>query len=338
MKDYYDILNVKSDASQEEIKLAFKKIAFKVHPDRFETSKEKEEAQEKFKEINEAYQVLSDLNKRKAYDSKDSTIDFNDFFSESIFNDFFGKRSSSFNPIKGNDKKEYLEITLEEAVFGCEKIIDVIPNKNCNSCNSSGIKIGSGGAQCTSCNGSGVISNRQEFFSINVTCRWCEGTGKKYENCNNCNGAGFLNEEKKKINITIPAGIQEDQFLKIPRHGFFGKHGGSPGNLLIMVKIKPHKKYERKDNNLFTRDIVSYKSCIFGIKKSIVHLNGSRIDYEIPPGFIPDRNIIVSGRGCCRINESILGDLIIQIELFVPKIEQISNNNKSLLKELNMEP
>ncbi len=352
-KDYYEILGVSKNASTEEIKSAFRKLARQYHPD---VCKEAG-ATEKFKEINEAYQVLSDERKRAQYDTYGhaafdrnsvdfSEINLEDLFDgfpgfggfQDIFETFFGGGTSSkrkAGPQRGSDLRYDITISLEEAFSGIEKEIEIKHLKSCLKCNGTGIEPGSKVIKCPTCGGTGNIRQSQRTIFgnfVNVaTCPNCQGLGEKAESpCSSCKGTG-RNIGTSKIKVNIPAGIDNGHRLKIQGAGDAGIKGGQNGDLYIFISIKPHDKYKRQGDNLFTIEKIDFVSAILGDEITIMVFD-EKTTLKIPPGTQPNTVIKIKGKGMPRLNYGGRGDLFVEVQVQIPT--RLSKNQVELLKKI----
>ena len=275
MKDYYAILGVPRDASDADLKKAFRNLALKHHPDRNPDNKESEE---KFKEMNEAYSVLSDSEKRSHYDRYGTTdgigagfggfagAGFGDIF-EDIFGDFFGTFTGSQRrprPAKGNDLRYDLELTLEEAAFGVEKHIDVEKLEPCAGCSGSGSKPGKGPVTCSTCKGAGQVRFQQGFFSVSKTCGQCQGAGKIITDpCPACRGNGKT-KKRHTVSVKIPSGVDSGSRLRMSGEGEPGIYGGPSGDLYIIIDLIEHPLFKRKGNDIICEVTVTFPQAVLG--------------------------------------------------------------------------
>ncbi len=352
-KDYYEILGVSRNATKEEIKSAFRKLAMKYHPDRTKGDKE---AEEKFKEIAEAYEVLSDDEKRKMYDTYGhSGIDssgfdpfshftnMDDIFSEfsDIFSSFFGSGFSSRGKTsssrtrsgrRGEDIAIELAISLKEAAFGTEKTVEVSKHSQCPKCGGSGVEPGYSKETCSVCNGTGQQVSRQGFFTIATTCPKCQGSGTVNPHpCHTCGGKGLI-RDKKSVKVKIPKGVDNNTKLKIAGEGEAGIGGGPSGDLYIIIKIIPDPLFKRDGANLYTKAYIPYPVAVLGDEIIIPTIYGKDVVLKIPPNTKSGTTFRIKNEGIYDISEGIIGDLYVQIEINIP--EKLSAIEKDLIKQL----
>ena len=349
-RDYYEVLGVSRHASPEEIKKAYRQMALKYHPDRNPGNKE---AEERFKEAAEAYSVLIDPEKRKLYDlygheglrsegvsgfsGFDSSI-FSEF--EDILGNFFGFDFSDFfggtsrrrrrAPRRGRDLILELEISLEEAAFGTAKEITLERKETCPVCHGTGLHPGTAKEYCPVCGGRGQIRYQQGFFTLTRTCPRCQGTGEIISHpCENCQGTGKV-LEKRVLNIKIPPGVDQGMQLRIQGEGEVGDQGAPRGDLYVHIKIKKHKFFERRGNDLFCEIPVSIAQAALGTTLEIPSLNGSET-LVIPPGTQPETILRIKGKGIKDIRSHRAGDLVVKIKVEVPR--KLTKEQKELLRE-----
>ena len=336
-RDYYEVLGVSKTASDDEIKKAFRTLAKKYHPDMHPGDKE---CEEKFKEAQEAYAVLSDAEKRKQYDqfghaAFDGTgggaggfdfsgMDMGDIFGD-IFGDFFGggsRRRTNDGPMKGSNLRTSVRITFEEAIFGCEKEIEMVLKDECHSCPGTGAKPGTTPETCPKCGGKGkVVFTQQSFFGTvqNVqTCPDCGGSGKIIKDkCPDCRGTGYI-ASKKKIQVSIPAGIDNGQSVRIREKGEPGINGGPRGDLLVEVVVSRHPTLQRQDMNIYSTAQISFAQAALGGEIRIHTVDGDVL-YEVKPGTQTNTRIRLKGKGVPSLrNKSVRGDHYVDLVVQTP--------------------
>jgi len=354
-RDYYEVLGVPKGASKDEIKKAYRKLAIKYHPDKNPGDKE---AEEKFKEATEAYEVLADDKKRQAYDQfgfagvegmgggsyQDYTNIFRDF--EDIFGDFSGffdsffgggrRRRSSYtrsSAQRGSDLRYDLEIPFLDAVFGTQVEISFTRNEACPACHGTGTESGSGRKICPTCGGSGQVRRSSGFFSIATTCPTCNGEGEIIENpCKVCGGTGLV-RKKKKLKVKIPAGIENGKRISIPGQGDSGVNGGPPGDLYVYIHVLPHDYFERDGYDVYCAIPVSITQAALGSEILVPTLEGKRARVKIPPGTQTGKMLRLKNEGIPHLHNSHRrGDMYIKLIVQVPT--KLSSRAKELLKEL----
>ncbi|WP_157314017.1 molecular chaperone DnaJ [Chitinibacter sp. FCG-7] len=343
-KDFYDILGVNRDASDEEIKKAYRKLAMKYHPDRNPDAKD---AEEKFKEAKEAYEILSDGQKRSAYDQYGHAgVDqqagmggggfggggFGDF--ADIFGDIFGGggggRGGRSNVYRGADLRYNMEITLEEAARGVEKQIKIPSHEECDSCHGTGAKPGTEAKTCHTCNGHGQVRVAQGFFSIQQTCPTCHGTGKYIPDpCRKCSGTGRVSTHKT-LAVKIPAGVDEGDRIRLSGEGEPGVNGGPPGDLYVVTHIKKHAVFEREGNDLHCEMPISFAIAALGGEIEIPTLSG-KARITIPPETQTGQVFRLRSKGIKGVRSAITGDLMCHVVVETPV--KLTGRQKELLKE-----
>ncbi|MDX9702235.1 MAG: molecular chaperone DnaJ [Candidatus Auribacterota bacterium] len=353
-RDYYEVLGVSKNATEDELKKAYRKLALKYHPDRNPDNKE---AEEKFKEAAEAYEVLSTTEKRKRYDQfghegvsstfGQSGFQWSDFshFSdvEDIFGDLFGgggifgeifgtgrRGSSSRRGVRGNDLQYNMEISFVEAASGCTREISFKKKSVCETCNGEGVKPGTSKATCQQCGGAGQIRLSQGFFSINRTCDQCGGTGSVIKDpCPTCKGSGRVLKDKK-LSIHIPAGIENGSKLKLSNEGEDGAYGGPPGNLYVAIHVTPHPFFTRQGNDIVCEVPISFPKAALGGEVEVPTLDG-KVKLKIPPGTQSEKIFRVRGKGIPDLRGYGKGDLKIKIVVEVPT--KLTAEQKELLEK-----
>ena len=350
-KDYYEVLGVKKDASDEEIKRAFRKLAKQYHPD---VNKEPG-ADEKFKEIGEAYSVLSDPNKRSQYDQFGHAafqgaqggaggaggfggFDFNDFDFGDIFGDIFGggfgfgRGKSKNRASKGPDTLVQIQLEFMEAIKGCKKTIKIDLNDTCPKCDGKG---GFKEHKCPTCGGRGRVVVQQNslfgVFQTETTCKDCGGVGTSYqERCPNCNGKGVI-KQTKEIEIDVPAGVDTGNKLRISGKGEAGRNGGPNGDIYIEFRVKEHPLFEREDEDIYLEVPITITEAILGCKKEIPTLENNVI-LDIKPGTQNLTKLKLKGKGVKPVNSRFTGDMYAVINVIIPS--KLSSKQKKLVKEL----
>lgn len=354
-KDYYEVLGVSKTATDSEIKSAFRKLAKKYHPD----VSQEENAAEKFKECQEAYAVLSDPNKRKQYDQFGhaafsngggagaggfSNFDFGDM--SDIFEDLFGglggfgfsgfssssNRRSSNGPRKGNDVLYRMTIDFEDAVYGTKKDIKLDVVDTCSECNGKG---GFNSETCSSCRGSGTITTEQRTmfgsFLSKTTCPHCNGTGTTFEQkCNSCHGKGTI-KKNKTITISIPAGIDTDNRLRVSGKGEAGTNGGNPGDLYVEFTVREHEFYDRQDDDIYIELPLTITEAVLGCKKEVPTLYGN-VNLSIPAGTSSGDKLRLKGKGMENVSTKRKGDMYVIAKVIIP--EKLTRDQKKLFEQL----
>ena len=350
-RDYYDVLGVPKNASDEDIKKAYRKLAMKHHPDRNQGDGAKA-AEEKFKEAKEAYEMLSDAQKRAAYDQYGHAgVDpnmagrggpgpegfggFAEAFGD-IFGDIFGggRRGGGGGQqvYRGNDLSYAMEITLEEAAAGKDTQIRIPTWDNCDTCHGTGAKPGTSPKVCPTCNGSGNVHLRQGFFSIQQTCPQCRGSGKIIpEPCTTCNGAGKI-KRQKTLEVKIPAGINEGMRIRSAGNGEPGHNGGPAGDLYIEIRIKAHEIFERDGDDLHCTVPVGLTTAALGGTIEVPTL-GARAEIELPEGTQHGKTFRLRGKGIKGLRSSYPGDLYCHVTVETPV--KLTEHQRKLLKELD---
>jgi molecular chaperone DnaJ len=339
-KDFYEVLGLEKGASEDEIKKAFRKLAIKYHPDKNQGDTE---AEDKFKEINEAYQVLSDPQKKAQYDQYGSTedfgaggygggfngegFDFSDFggFGD-IFDSFFGggtgNRRRKNGPERGSDFEYTVTLPFMEAVFGVEKEISITRNEKCETCNGTGAKEGTKPKTCDKCGGTGQIKVQRNtplgsFVSMN-TCDKCGGKGTIISDpCTECKGSGKV-KKKRKIKVNIPAGVDTGNVIPIRSQGEHGTNGGPSGDLYINIRVTPHPEFKRKGFDIFIDSHISFSKATVGIELKVPTVDGD-VKYTVPAGTQPGTVFRLKGKGVPRVNGHGRGDEYVNIVVDIPK-------------------
>ncbi|NOZ88178.1 MAG: molecular chaperone DnaJ [Deltaproteobacteria bacterium] len=344
-RDYYEILNVQRNASAREIKKAYRRLALKYHPDRNPGNKE---AEEMFKEASEAYEVLSDPEKRAIYDRygheglkgsgfsgfsgmEDIFSHFGDIFSEIFGGSPFGfSGSRARQGLRGSDLRYDLTLEFEEAVFGCEKDIEVTKMVECPSCDGTGAEAGTRPIVCPTCHGTGAVVQQQGFFTLQRTCPRCHGTGTVVQNpCKNCNGSGRV-EEPKIVSVKIPGGVDSGVRLRLTGEGEAGENGGRPGDLYVFITVKPDNRWRREGNDLFVEKEISFIQAILGTTIIVPTLEGDK-ELDIEPGTQPGAKLVMEGAGIPFIRGYGRGNLVVELNVAIPR--SLSKHEEELLRE-----
>ncbi len=345
-RDFYEILGVNRDASDEEIKKAYRKLAMKFHPDR---NPDNPSAEEKFKEAKEAYEILSDAQKRAAYDQYGHAgVDpqagmgggfggggggFADAFG-GIFDEIFGGRGGGggrSNVYRGADLRYNLEITLEQAAHGTETKIRIPTMEECETCHGSGAKPGTQPKTCPTCNGAGQVRLQQGFFSIQQTCHKCHGTGKFIADpCKTCGGVGRV-KQHKTLSVKIPAGVDTGDRIRLSGEGEHGVNGGPAGDLYVEIHLKPHAVFTRDHNDLHCEMPISFTTAALGGDIEIPTLDGAAA-IKIPPETQSGKVFRLRGKGIKGVRSHTHGDLMCHVVVETPV--NLTERQKELLREL----
>jgi molecular chaperone DnaJ len=357
-RDYYETLGISPNASSEEIKKAYRRLAVKYHPDKNRDNSK--EAEEKFKEVAEAYKILSDGEKRKIYDQYGHAglqadigaggrgFTGSDFDPFTIFNEFFGQRSSSgggggiFDNLfggrtgvregqPGSDLRYNLEITFKEAAFGTEKEIQVPRYETCSNCRGSGVKSGSSPQTCPSCGGTGSIAVSQGFFSMSRTCTQCHGRGTIIKDpCKECRGSGRV-RRTRRVKVKIPAGIDNGSHLRLAGQGEAGLRGGPTGDLYITIRVRPHPIFKREGDTVICEIPITFTRAALGGEIRVPTLNG-RARLKVPPGTQTNKIFRLRKMGIPHLHSSGRGDQWVKVIIETPV--NLSAEQKQLLKRL----
>lgn len=346
-RDYYKILGVSKGSSQEEIRSKFRRLALEYHPDR----NKEPDAQEKFKEINEAYQVLSDPNKRAEYDRfgrvgggtggwGNRGFDGSDPFSGfgDIFDTFFGGFGANSRkvPQRGGDVQALSSLSFEDSIFGVEKDIEIKRVEPCSHCNGGGSEPGNLPITCNSCNGSGQVRRVQQSifgqFSQVSNCPQCKGEGKTITHpCKNCKGSGRERRDRK-IRVKMPAGIENGTQVRLTGEGHSGGNGGPPGNLYVEVKVTTHKIFQRRDHDIIYEQPINVTDAALGTTLEVPTLQDNET-IKIPEGTQSGTIFRIKGKGVPYYNQARRGDQLVLINVVIPK--SLSKHQKELLEELS---
>ncbi len=355
-RDYYEVLGLSKGASDDEIKKAYRQMAKKYHPDLHPGD---QEAEKHFKEVNEAYEVLADPDKKARYDQYGFagvdpsmgggdggfgggfggfTADFSDL--GDIFSSFFGGGASSQSrrngPIKGEDLEAQVTISFEEAVFGCKKEISYNRIEKCPDCKGSGAAGNSAPETCPQCNGQGQIRVTQQtimgVMQTTKTCPNCRGTGKIIKNpCSNCRGTGMI-RIRKKLEVSIPAGIDNGQRIVLRGQGSEGRNGGPAGDLFVFVNVRPHAFFERNGLNVYCEVGITFTEAALGAEIDVPTLEGETVKYKIPEATQTGTQFTLRGKGIKQVNGRGVGDLFFRVTVETPK--NLNSEQKELLMKL----
>ena len=360
-RDYYEVLGVNKNATDEELKKAYRKLAKKYHPDANQDNKK--EAEAKFKEVNEAYETLSDKQKRQMYDqfghegpagfggfngqngSYTYSTGFGGGFDDDIFSNIFkgfgfdfggSGRNQSSGPRKGPDLKYNLEITFEEAYLGIQKEIVIYRYETCDTCHGNKAKPGTSPETCTFCHGTGrmeqIVTTIFGQMKTAKTCSYCNGSGKIIkEPCTECKGKGKV-KKQKKIKVTIPAGIDDGQTVVLRNEGEPGTQNGPKGDLYIVVHIKRHSIYTRKGDGVYCDIPITFTQATLGAELKIPMVDGSEEKYKIPEGTQTGTRFVIKNKGFKSVNGSQRGDFIFNVVVQVPK--KLTSEQRELLSKL----
>lgn len=353
-KDFYKTLGVESDASATDIKKSYRKLAMKFHPDQ---NKGNPEAEEKFKQISEAYDILKNEQKRAAYDRYGaSAFDgsmgggaggggagfgggaaFSDIF-EDMFGDFMGGgggggRQGRPGPTRGSDLQYTLEMSLEDAHKGKETKIKIPLNDTCDNCSGSGSEDGSASKSCDTCNGAGRVRQQQGFFTIERTCPSCNGEGVTIKNpCKKCSGSGRI-QKSKTLKIKIPAGVETGRRIRLTGEGEAGMRGGPRGDLYVMINVKPHKLFQRDGTNLYCRVPITVTRAALGGEIEVPTIDGTRASVKLPAGTQTAQQFRLRGKGVNQVRSDSRGDMY--IEIFVETPINLNKKQQDLLRDLD---
>lgn len=344
-RDYYEVLGVQKNSSEDDLKKAFRRLAMKYHPDR---NPDDAEAEAKFKEAKEAYEVLCDQNKRAAYDQfGHAGVDqagmggarggagFGDIF-EDIFGDIFGgggrRGGGGTRAYRGSDLQYNLELSLEEAVAGKEVDIRIPAMKTCETCSGTGAKKGTHPQTCSTCHGQGQVRIQQGFFSIQQTCPQCHGNGKVITDpCPECHGQGRI-EEHKILSVKIPAGVDTGDRIRLSGEGEAGLNGGPSGDLYVQIFVKEHELFTREGDNLFCNVPIRFTTAALGGEMDVPTLNGN-VNLKIPAETQTGKKFRLRNKGVKSVRSSSIGDLVCTVIVETPV--NLTKRQRELLEELD---
>ncbi len=347
-RDYYEVLGVSREASQKEIKSAYRKLAVRYHPDR---NPDDPDAESRFKEAAEAYAVLSDEQKRQRYDRfghrgvgggaagfdpevfGDFSDILGDFFGFGFGDMFGGRRSGRRRTRAGADLRYELHLDLEEAAFGLNRTLEIPRLERCSECDGSGSRGGAAPASCSACGGRGQVRFSQGFFTVARTCPQCRGEGTVITDpCGECRGRG-RREARRRIEVRIPPGVDTGTRLRLQGEGEHGPRGGPPGDLLVDIVVRPHKAFERRGPDVFGELPVSYATATLGGKVKVDTLHGEQ-SVEVPPGTQPGADLRLRDKGIARLDGGGTGDHVAIVRLVVPHPRSQSDEQLELLRQL----
>ncbi len=350
-RDYYEILGVTRSASEQDLKSAFRRAAKDCHPDRHPGDKD---AEKKFKELNEAYEVLKDPQKRAAYDQfghaafeggggrqggfgPDFASSMSDIFDD-LFGEFMGGRRGSRQRTgreRGADLRYNMEVSLHEAYTGKTAQIRVPTSVSCETCSGSGAKPGTQPTTCATCGGAGKVRASQGFFTIERTCHVCQGRGETINDpCPTCSGAGRVLKERT-LSVNIPAGVEDGTRIRLAGEGEAGLRGGPAGDLYIFLSIKPHEFFQRDGADIFCRVPISMVTAALGGQLDVPTLDGGQTRVKIPEGTESGKQFRLKGKGMPVLRSKVLGDMYIQVEVETPK--SLTRRQRELLEEFERE-
>lgn len=355
-EDYYKLLGVERNASADDIKKAYRKLAMKYHPDQ---NKGDSSAEEKFKEVNQAYDVLKDEQKRAAYDRFGSAAfdgsmggggggggfggggfhagSFSDIF-EDMFGDFMGGRGGggggrSSASMRGSDMQYTMEISLDDAFRGKEAKIKIPVNDTCDGCSGSGAENGTAAQSCSTCGGVGRVRQQQGFFTIERSCPSCDGAGVTIKNpCKKCSGSGRMRKEKT-LKVKIPAGVETGRRIRLTGEGEAGVRGGPRGDLYVLLSVKAHKLFQRDGANLYCRVPITVTRAALGGDIEVPTIEGTRATVKVPAGTQTGQQFRLKGKGMSILRSEARGDMY--IEIFVETPVNLSKKQQDLLRELD---
>ena len=350
-RDYYEVLGVSKDADADTIKKAYRSLAKKYHPDINKSA----DAPEKFKEVQEAYEVLSDETKKNLYDRYGHAgvdpnassnmgggfggFNFNDFDVGDIFSSFFGggKKTRNTGPMQGEDKYLQMEISFLDAAFGVKKVISLTVDERCPTCQGTGAKNGTDLETCSSCHGTGTVRTQQRTmfgtFESTSTCPYCKGKGKVVKNkCDDCKGEGYV-RKKVNVDVNVPAGINSGQQLRITGKGEKGINGGPNGDLYVEIIVAKHKYFQRQNNDVYVNVPISYVDAALGCKIDVPTIHGD-VKIEVPSGIQNGQQLRIKGKGIKDLRSTNIGDEYVILDIKVPS--KLSKDEKELYQKLKV--
>ena len=353
-RDYYEVLGVDKNADQDTIKKAYRTLAKKYHPD----INKSPDAVDKFKEVQEAYEILSDESKKSLYDRYGHAgvdpqaaggfgagaggFNFSDFDVGDIFSSFFGGRgtggaSRRNSPMQGDDKYLQMEISFLDAAFGVKKVIALTVDEKCSDCSGTGAKGGTEFETCSQCNGTGAVKTQQRtmfgVFESTTTCPKCHGTGKSIKNkCESCHGEGYI-RKKVNVDVNVPAGINSGQQLRIAGKGERGINGGANGDLYIEIIVAPHKHFTRKGNDIYVTIPISCIDAALGCKLDVPTIHGD-VTIDVPAGIQNAQQLRIKGKGIKDLRSNSLGDEYVILDIKIPT--KLSKEEKDMYQKLKV--
>lgn len=341
-RDYYEVLGVEKSAGSAELKKAYRRLAMKFHPDR---NQDNPDAEKSFKEVKEAFEVLSDPQKRAAYDQYGHAgvrgqggfgggqggADFSDIFGD-VFGDIFGGggRRGGQRVHRGDDLQYNLEISLEDAVAGKEVKLEIPSLAHCDTCDGSGAKPGTSPTTCSTCNGMGQVRMQQGFFSVQQTCPNCRGTGQMISDpCSDCHGRGRIRKEKT-LSVKVPAGVDTGDRIRLSGEGEAGERGGPAGDLYVAIRVKPHKIFERDGSDLHCAMPIDMTMAALGGEIEVPTLDG-KVSLKIPPGTQSEKMFRLRAKGVKSVHGGPVGDLLCRVKVETPV--NLTAEQKELLEQ-----
>jgi molecular chaperone DnaJ len=344
-RDYYDVLGLPPGVDAKQIKQAYRKLALELHPDR---NPDNPEAAERFKEAAEAYDVLSNPEKREIYDRfghdglrgqtgfsgvEDIFTHFGDLFSDFFGGDLFGhRRSRPPRPTRGADLRHDLTLSFEEAFRGVKRRIELSQLRHCPTCNGGGSRPGSDPVVCPACHGHGQVIQRTGFMTLTTTCPQCRGRGTRIvDPCEDCAGTG-LAPHARTVTATLPPGVDTGMRLRLAGEGEHPEHGGEPGDLYIFITVEPHERFERRGNDLYCEVPVPYTRAILGHRLALPAID-EEVELEIPPGTQPGAEIRLAGRGVPYVGRKGRGDLVVTVRVELPR--EPGEEERALLQRID---